>query len=189
MKTLQTPLIGVLLGLALISCGGNAAKQPATSKGFAAIEAEMKNEFGVNAYYTDLTILYHKGLGNTITTTVTNNPESLKMGQWAYTTGQWKQTSEVTLEIPKGTKAADFMFQLNEQINLEKLGELIEKAKETLTTEKEITNPRMEQAYIYYPKNGNIEEAQYSIRLEPENGGTTFRFEYQLDGTLIKMDY
>ena len=182
-------MIPALCSILLASCGNGVEKQPATAKGFGEIEAELKNEFGDDAYYTDLTIMYDESIGNSIATTVTDAPESLKMGQWTYSLGNWKQTSEVTLEVPEGTKAADFMFQLNDKINLNKLGELVEKSSHQLINEKTIDNPRLEMAFIKYPKNGNIEEAEYMVKLEPENGGTSFSFQYQLNGSLIKIDY
>jgi hypothetical protein len=188
MKKLKMALMGIIATMA-ISCGGGAAKQPATADGFSGIEKELKNEFGENAYYTELTIIHNETIGNSISTTVTDAPESLKMGQWTYSLGNWNQTSEVTLEIPEGTKAADFMFQLNEKVSLEKLGELVEKSSEQLKAEKDIDNPRLEMAFIKYPKNGDINDAQYIVKLQPENGGTSFTFSYQLDGTFIEMDY
>jgi hypothetical protein len=189
MKQLKLVVVAILSATILFSCGNGVEKQPATEDGFAVIEAELKNKFGDDAYYTDLTIMYDESIGNSIATTVTDDPESLKMGQWTYSLGQWRQTSDVSLEIPEGTKAADFMYQLNEKINLKKLGELVEKSKEQLTSDKKIENPSMEQAYVYFPKDGNMEDAEYSVRLEPEHGGTSFRFNYKLDGSLIKMDY
>lgn len=173
----------------LVSCGGGAEKQEATADGFSDIEKEIKSEFGDDAYYTELTIIHNESIGNSISTTVTSDPESMKMGQWTYALGKWSQTSEITLEVPEGTKAADFMFQLNENINLEKLGGLTEKSSQQLTEEKDIENPRLEMAFIKFPKDGNVENAEYIVKLEPENGGTSFTFQYQLDGSLIKMDY
>tara|TARA_Y100000815_G_scaffold275481_1_gene313939 strand:+ start:1200 stop:1766 length:567 start_codon:yes stop_codon:yes gene_type:complete len=173
----------------LISCGGGAGKQPANAKGFSEIEKELKSKFGDNAYFTDISIIHNKTIGNMISTTVTDAPESLAMGQWTMSQGVWNQTSDITLEIPEGTKAADFMFQLDDKINLSKLGGLIEKSKEQLTAEKNIENPSLTMAHIYFPKNGDVSKAEYYVKLEPENGGTTFTFSYTLDGELIKMDY
>lgn len=189
MKKTKQAFVALISAAVLGSCGGGAAKQPATADGFAGIEKDLKSEFGDDAYYTDLTIMYNESIGNSIATTVTDDPESLKMGQWTYSMGNWKQTSEVTLEIPEGTKAADFMFQLGEKISLEKLGELAEKSKAQLKAEKDIDNPRLEMAFVKYPKNGDIKNAQYMVKLQPENGGTSFTFQYQLDGSLVKMDH
>ena len=44
-------------------------------------------------------------------------------------------------------------------------------------------------AFIKFPKNGDISKTEYNINLKPENGGTTFRFNYKLNEELIKMDY
>lgn len=189
MKTIKQLLTISICATLLWSCGGGVEKQPATSDGFSGIEGELKNEFGDKAYYTELTIIYNESIGNSISTTVTSDPESMKMGQWTYAMGNWKQTSEITLEVPNGTKAADFMFQLDDKIGLEKLGELVEKSKEHLKAEKNIDDPRFEMALIKFPKNGNIEDAEYMVKLEPKNGGTSFSFSYDLSGSLINMNY
>ncbi len=111
------------------------------------------------------------------------------MGQWNLMQNSWKQNSEITLEVPNGTKAADYMYQLNDKINLTKLGELVEKSSKQLTAEKNIENPALDMAFIKFPKNGDISKAEYIVMLEPENGGTTFRFYYSLSGELRKMNY
>jgi hypothetical protein len=186
---MKIQLIILMIAITLVSCGGDAAKQPANANGFADIEKEVKSKFGDDAHYTELTIIYNESIGNSISTTVTDAPESLKMGQWTYSLGNWNQTSEVTLEIPEGTKAADFMFQLGEKISLGQLGELVEKSSGQLKAEKDIDNPRLEMAFIKYPKNGDVNDAQYIVKLQPENGGTSFTFSYQMDGSLIEVDY
>ena len=190
MKTLKNIVLAIVLMATLISCGGDTSKQPANAEGFTVIEKELKEKFGENAYYTDLSISYDASIGNMISLTVTDAPESLKMESYVYSQHtSWKQNSEVTLEVPTGRKAADFMFQLSDEINLTKLGELVEKSSKQLTVEKSIENPMLSTAFIKFPKNGDISKTEYNINLKPENGGTTFRFNYKLNGELIKMDY
>lgn len=175
--------------LVFTSCGGGSSKQEANATGFSVIESQIKDKFGEEAYYTDLSITYNESIGNIVSVTVTDNPESLKMTQWNQTQDNWNQTSEVTIEIPEGTKAADFMFQLNESLNLKKLGELVEKSKTQLTKEKNLESPKLYNAYIHFPDNGDVSKAEYVVNLVPKNGGTTFSFSYTLAGELIKMDY
>ena len=81
------------------------------------------------------------------------------------------------------------MFQLDETINLKKLGELVEKSKVQLTKEKYLENPKLHMASIQFPDNGDVSKAEYLVMLQPENGGTTFSFSYTLLGKLIKTDY
>ncbi|WP_435263069.1 hypothetical protein [Tenacibaculum sp. nBUS_03] len=179
----------ILVSLLITSCQG-IKDQPATAEGFEAIEKEIKEKFGNNAYYTDLKISYDKSIGNMISLTVTEEPESLKMGAYIYSQHtSWKKNSNIVLEVPKGSKAADFMYQLNDTTNLSNLGKLVEKSKKQLIDENKLETPALSMAYIYFPKNGDISKAEYCINLEPENGGTTFRFNYKLNGELIKMDY
>ncbi|MCF6279664.1 MAG: hypothetical protein L3J14_04890 [Flavobacteriaceae bacterium] len=189
MKTLKFTVIVAIIATTLMSCGGSTSKQSANAEGFDEIEKEIKSKFGENAYYTDLAISYNKSIGNIISVTVTDNPESLKMGQWTSSQNTWKQDSEITLTVSEGSKASDFMFQLNDKINLSKLGELVEKSMKQLTAEKNIKNPTLSTAFVYLPKNGDITKAEYNVNLKPENGGTSFRFSYKLNGELIKMKY
>ncbi len=186
MKVLKLGLFMVVLILA--SCGG-VSNEPATAQGFGAIEKEIKNKFGDQAYFTDLTIMQNETIGNIISVTVAEEPESLKMGEWSHSQGSWVQNSDVTIELPEGTKATDFMFQLNDKINLTKLGELVEKSRQQLIDEKDLDNPVLEMAFVRFPDNGDMAKTDYVVRLEPEHGGTDFTFTYKLDGTFIELDY
>ncbi|WP_299125916.1 hypothetical protein [uncultured Winogradskyella sp.] len=189
-KISRVGLLFVLLVIfKLVSCSGTTNNQPATADGFSAIENELKNKFGDDAYYTDLSITYDKSIGNIIGVTVTEEPESLKMGQWNLSQDTWTQNSDITIEVPKGTKAADYMFQLGKTISLSKLGGLVEQSVQKLKDEKDLKNPTLRTAALNYPDNGDISKAEYIINLKPENGGTTFRFYYTLNGDLIKMNY
>ena len=188
MKILKPVLIVTIITL-LISCGNSTSKESPDKKGFSALEQNIKNEFGKDAYFTDLTITYNKAIGNIIGVTVTKEPASLKMEQWNSTKGNWTQNSEITLEVPQGTEAADFMFQLGEKINLSKLGELVQTSIKTLKDEKNIENPILQMAAINFPENGDIVKTEYLVMLQPENGGTTFTFQYRLNGNLIEMNY
>jgi len=179
----------VIIMKLMSSCSDSTSNQPANAEGFAAIETELKDKFGTDAFYTDLTIAQNTSVGNIIGVTVTEDPESLKMGQWNLMQDAWKQNSDITLEVPEGTKAADYMFQLTDKINLSKLGELAEKSSTQLTAEKNIDNPALKMAFVKFPNNGDMQKAEYNVMLEPENGGTTFTFRYRLNGDLIDMDY
>jgi hypothetical protein len=189
MRKIAITLTALTVLLSVVSCGSGSGKHEATAEGFSEIEKEIKGEFGNDAYFTDIMVLYNKDIGTTVNVTTTNDPESLKMGEWNQMQGSWVQSSEISLEVPEGTKAVDFMYQLNDKINLTKLGELIEKSKKQLTDEKKLDNPTLTDAYISFPKNGDESETEYRVNLKPESGGTTFRFTYKLIGELVKMDY
>ncbi len=179
----------ILFVILLSSCETETEGHAANAEGFAEIEKEIKEKFGNEAYFTDINIVYNESLGNIVNVTVTKDPESMKMEQWNQAQGKWEQTSDISIEVPEGTKAADFMYQLDDKINLKKLGELIEKSKEHLQKEKDLKNPVLSVASIIFPKNGDVSKTEYAINLNPENGGTTFRFYYNLDGELRTMDY
>lgn len=182
-------LLITLAVILFVSCSDRTHKQTATAEGFATIEKELKSKFGENAYYTDLSITYNESIGNIVAVTVSEVPESLKMEQWNVTQGSWKQNQDITIEVPFGSKASDFMFQLNNEINLSKLGRLVETSSKELTAQKNIENPTLHMAFVKFPKNGVLSKTEYLVILKPETGGTAFSFSYNIDEELIKMDY
>jgi hypothetical protein len=151
------------------------------------MEQELNEEFGKDAYYTDIDVSFDESSGSWASVTVTKQPQSLKMGEWTLSQNDWNQSSEITLEIPDGTKASDFMFQLSD-ISLTKLGELVEQSMKQLKTEKQIEHPKLDLASIDFPDNGDINDAEYFVQLKPEHGGTSFSFSYKLSGELIEMN-
>ncbi len=182
-------LFVLLVMIQVSSCGSSTQNQPATSEGFKNIENELMTKFGRAAYYTDFTIAYNKSLGNIVSVTVTENPESLKMGQWNLTQDLWQQNSDITIDVPEGTQAADYMFQLDGLVSLSKLGALVEQSSQKLKDEKQLENPILSIAGLNFPDTGDVSKAEYMINLQPEHGGTTFSFFYTLNGDLIKTDF
>ena len=189
MNVLKFTTVTLIMVLSLISCGGGTSGQPPNAEGFTVMQDALNEKFGDDAYYTDLKIIHVKSIGNVISTIVTEDPESMKMGEWNLNQGTWNQESEISLEVSEGSKASDFMFQLDDTISLTKLGECVEKAMIHLTAEKDIKNPALSMAFVKFPKNGDISKTEYAITLEPENGGTSFSYYYSLDGELREMDY
>lgn len=155
-------------------------------EGFQKLEENLNDQFGKEAYYTELSITPIETLGNIVTTTVTKDPSSLKMGQWNNTQGDWNLTSDVALSIEGNAKASDFMFQLDEKINLKTLGKLVEQSMKKLITSHNLKNPKLDIAYINFPKDGNLKKMQYVLKLRPEHGGTAFDFFYDIKGNSIK---
>ena len=93
--------------------------------------------------------------------TATDNPSSLKMGEWNKMQGVWKQNSDITLEISDG-KAEDFMFTFND-ISFSKLGDLVAKSIVKLQKEKDIKNPVIKMVSIQIPTNVNFNSLKIKI--------------------------
>ena len=65
MKVLKFTIVVTIIAT-LVSCEKSVDKQSADKKGFIAIEKELKNQFGDEAYYTDLTITHNQSIGGII---------------------------------------------------------------------------------------------------------------------------
>lgn len=183
-KSIFTIAIAVISIITLQSCGGGDLTKNAD--GFKDIENLLKKEFGEGAYYTNISIVSDKTAGTILNTTVTNQPESLKMGEWNRMKGSWTQASEVTLELTGG-EAKDFMFTIGD-VSIAKIGELMEDAKKRLKEEKNV-NSVLRTAAVYAPNDGDMSTMTYYIEMQPETGGTTFSFNYGLDGTFQSLNY
>jgi hypothetical protein len=171
--------------LTMASCAKNFTQDAA---GFEEIQNELKSKFGENAYYTNLTVTYNKTVGTIILVTETSDPASLKMEEWQYMQSAWQQRSDVTLEVSDGD-AKEFMYQLSGKFDLKKVGGLVEQSVKKLADEKKIENAKIKFVAMNTPDNDAVEQTKIMIDLEPENGGTSFSFIYDLDGNLVSFDY
>lgn len=185
MLSIRNLFIVAVSCLTLVSCGSGGG----SSESFSSVKATIEDKFGADAFFTELSVTYNEAIGYIINVMTTNDPESNKMAEWTYSNGDWTQTSDVTLEIPDGYKGEDFMYQLKGYITIEKLEKLIEDAKSHLAKEKGIEKSKLVLAAIKYPEVAEGAEAEFIINLQPETGGTTFSFSYDLDGELMEMDF
>lgn len=189
MKATRSLFPAAAMMLAVVSCGIGPKNYSQDAAGMEAWGEDMKAKFGADAWYTQLGLSYSDGTPG-VTVTETDDPASLKMREWIWSNyAGWKQTSDVTLEIEDGTPAEVFMFQLDKEVSIKMVGELVEKSKTQLTAEKNIDNPRIKTVFMSAPDDGDKSRMRIDITLEPENGGTRFRFEYNLAGELESFDY
>ncbi len=184
-KTLATTIVAAMM---FTACNQTDKDGYQTAESFVKLKKELINEFGKDAYYTDFAVVNNDN-GVVVSVTQTKNPSSLKMEEWTSLNGDWTQNSEVTLEVSGDAKAEDFMFQLDKIMNLELLGKLVEQSKQKVITEKKIQEVKVETVSMNAPDDGNFNNAKYFITVKPKQGGTTFNFWYNLDGTLDKFDY
>lgn len=185
---IKASVITGIVAITFTACNQTEKGGYQTAESFGNLKKELTDKFGKDAYYTDFNVTNNDN-GIVVSVTETKNPSSLKMEQWTSLNGGWTQNSEVTLEISGGAKAEDFMFQLDKIMNIELLGKLIEQSKQKVITEKKIKEITVKTVMMNAPKDGNFNTTKYFITLEPKQGGTTFNFWYNLDGTLDKFDY
>lgn len=184
----KTLFCATLCSMALLvaSCGLVSKNYTQDAAGIEMLGEDLKDKFGTDAWYTDLGLGYSDGVP-VVSATETDDPASLKMREWGWTSRiGWRQISDVTLKIEDGVPAETFMFQLGGEVDMKFVGELVEKSKEKLTVEKNIAKPRIKLVDVSTRDGGDI---SIFITLEPENGGTAFRFFYNLAGELVRFDY
>lgn len=172
--------------LGLLSCGNGKTDFTDNAASMIALGEEIKGEFG-DSYYTSFSV-NNTSSGPIVGVSTTKDPSSMQMGDWQYFDGSWSQISEITLEVPSGAKAEDYMFKFGEQVKFETIGKIIEDAKATLKKEKEV-DAKVEDLIVNAPNNGDFDTMEYLLTLEPISGGTSFNFSYTLNGELIKYDY
>jgi hypothetical protein len=175
------------------SCGSSSPGYTPDAEGFAKIRNDLKSKFGDDAYYSNIGIVYvagdAPGSGIILSLTVTKDPASLAMEEWACSPyNGWQKTADVTIEVPEGTEASVFMYQLTGKFDLEKIGKLVELSAKKLADEKQIKNAVLNMAQLN-PGNRPASSTDIYISMKPENGGTTFSFHYDLDGNLTSFDY
>ncbi|WP_405411476.1 hypothetical protein [Maribacter sp. Asnod1-A12] len=185
MKTVLKSVFFISL-FVLVSCGNGKTNYAENAVSIKSLGDELQSEFG-DAYYTSINVT-SSDLGSVVTVTNTEDPSSMKMADWSYFQGSWKQNSDITLEVPEGAKAQDYMFQVGKQVKFDVLGKIVDDAKAKLKTDKKIDG-KVQTILVNAPNDGNFESMEYYLTLEPMSGGTSFDFQYQMDGTLIKYDY
>jgi len=183
-------VLGSIIFLLTISCGGVGGSSSFTNNAtaVAALGEELKGKFGADSFYTSITIVDSGTTGPIINVTTTEDPSSLKMGEFTYLSGAWEQKADVTLELSDGSKAEDFMFKLGDLVKIDIVGSLVDDAKLRLKKEKDI-EPKVKMISINAPDNGDFDSMKYFLSLEPETGGTSFNFYYKMNGDFIEYTY
>ncbi len=152
---------------------------------FNKIETDLTKKFGLNSYYTDLSIVFNKNIGYIINVVVTDKPESLQMKGWIKKGENWKHISEVSLELKKG-KIEDYMFTLNKEVSMDMIENLVNVSIREIREEKVDETPILGSVSITSPNDGDKSKMGYTIEIKTEIG-EKFDFFYNLNGDLIKQ--
>jgi hypothetical protein len=190
MQKSKLVLIFIACATLFYSCKSLKGKAFETTEGVAEVATKLNEGFGENAHYTDITISYVKGIGSTISATGTKDPSSSKMVSKLYSNGNWKDVSEVILEVSEGAKPSDFMFTLNEIEELKKVPEMVRLSVEKIKKEKNI-DVVAEHVSVKYPSRimGPDDKLGFDVNLAPENGGTSFITTFDEVGNYQRLVY
>lgn len=156
--------------------------------GMEKLSKELKDEFGAEAWYTSIELANSGGSDDIVTVDQTKDPNSLKQEQWSQFHGFWDKKADITLSI-QGAEPKSFMFQLDKEVSLTKLGELMEQSSKQLQ-EKGADDAQVILAQIKASNQMNTksEGIYYSISLESKKKGKSYNFVYNLDGTLKSLN-
>jgi hypothetical protein len=149
---------------------------------------ELKEEFGAEAWYTSIELANSGGSDDVITVDQTKDPNSLKQEQWSQFHGFWDKKADITLSI-QGAEPKSFMFQLDKEVSLTRLGELMEQSMKQLQ-QKGVEDAQVILAQIKASNqmNTKAEGIYYSLSLESKKKGKSYNFVYNLDGSLKSLN-
>lgn len=181
MRLLKTALLCSLPFL-LYSCKSGFEHNKA---GMEKLNKELKEEFGAEAWYTSIELANSGGSDDVVTVDQTKDPNSLKQEQWSQFHGFWDKKADITLSI-QGAEPKSFMFQLDKEVSLPKLGELIVLSQKKLADEQDAGDSQLILAQIKASTqmNTKAEGIYYSISLESKKKNKSYNFVYNLDGSL-----
>jgi hypothetical protein len=185
MRTIKFTLI-FLTSCFLFSCKSGFEHNKA---GMEQLNAELKKEFGSEAWYTSIELVNNGGSDDVITVDETKDPNSLKQEQWSQFHGFWEKKADITLSI-QGAEPKSFMFQLDKEVSLAKLGELMETSAKQLKSEKNIDDAELVLAQIKASTKMNNKQdgLYYSLSLQSKKSGKSYNFVYSIDGKLKTLN-
>lgn len=184
-----TTLLLACFGL-LYSCQSSTGKAFQTPSGVEGVVNKLNKAFGKGAHYTDITITYVKGIGNTISATGTQQPQDKKLLHKLHANNGWEAVSEVTLEVSGGAQPGDFMFTLDGVDQLKSVPAMVKEAIQKIKKEKDL-DVVAELVSVVFPSRvqGPEDPLSFNVNLEPENGGTSFVVIFDRQGKFQRMVY
>lgn len=157
--------------------------------GFEKMNEELIHKFGADVYYTDLELVRNIGSDEAVLVTETSNPTSLKQEQWLrYSGGEWEKQADVSFTA-EGADPKLFMFQLNKEVSLSKMGDLLQTSKDQLLKEKNIKEPALIAASIKSNNKMNSKETGifYYLTLQDPASKMGYNFVYDLKGKSMEL--
>ncbi len=157
--------------------------------GMEQLNAELKKEFGPEAWYTSIELVNSGGSDDIVTVDETQDPNSLKQEQWSQFHGFWEKKADITFSI-QGAEPKSFMFQLDKEVSLAKLGELMEQSVSQLKAEKNVDDAQVVLAQIKASTKMNTKQEglYYSLSLQSKKSGKNYNFVYSIDGKLKTLN-
>ncbi len=153
------------------------------------VKNDLANQFGAEAGYGTLSFVYDDNVGTIVLASGTDDFSESTALEKRKMQGFWEDVSEITYEIEGDGNLKDYLFTMDE-LKLERIPGLIDQSKVKLVEEKDLDDMVVNTVFIDFPDNKpRGENIRYFIDLEPENGGTTFKFIYDHNGALTSFDY
>lgn len=153
--------------------------------GMEKLNKELIKEFGADTWYTSIRLLGNKGADDQVIVDLSRDPNSLQQERWVQSVGFWNKDADITLSI-QGAEPKSFMFRLDKEVSLSKLGSLIEQSRKKLQEDKHIEDGEVNMAQVESSNQMNSREQgiHYAVTLTSKKAGKSFYFIYKLDGSL-----
>lgn len=158
-----------------------------SADGISGLISGLKSQFGDNASFKSIVMIYDESSGTSVSATGTDNPSGNIMIEKTKIKGFWQDNAEITVELEQNSKLSDFIFSLD-QINLEQVPGLVQQAKDKVSQEKSIDKVVAKMVSFTVPDRlGRDFKPTIDVNVEPENGGTDFTVQFNTQGQFVNM--
>ena len=181
----------ILAILVLASCGGGLGSGPVfeSADGMFSLIEQLEDNYGKKPAFNSILVVYNEQIGNSVIVQGNGDINSNLLTEKHFINGMWQDKAEITMEIEDGVMS-DFLFTLDE-VDLNKVPGLVKDAKEKVKNEKKIDDVKATSVNITMPRrvSDKMKDLNYTVSVEPKNGGTSFSVSYDLSGNYINIVY
>lgn len=151
------------------------------------LNKELKEEFGEDTWYTSIRLADDGGDGQVIAD-LTKDPNTLQQERWVQSTGFWNKDANITLSV-QGADPRSFMFRLDKEVSLPRLGNLIDQSRAYLRKERNVGDGMATLAQVESSNqmNTRAQGIHYNVVLHSKSTGKSYYFTYKLNGSLESM--
>lgn len=179
-------ILFLVFSVSMLSCK---SKYDQNEAGFSQLESDLKEKFGAEAFYTiiNMSAAGDETMGYTIFVDKTDAAEDIRQERWVLDGGSWMNAGYANMQIDRNDPKF-YKFQLGKEVNLSRLGQLIEASKTRFTQDGKGSDPVMKLAQVN--TNNTVQDAdgkyQYTVKLAQKGEQEEHSYTYDRNGKLIQ---